>query len=345
MKMDSSIITNRINSIIEKNNFSGVVSIRKQGEIIYENSSGYADRSNMISNNIETKFGIASGTKFLTALAIGKLIEDGKLDFETKAFDIIKYDFPLYSKDITIRQLLTHTSGMPDYFDEEEIEDFDNFSVGIPWYELKEPKDYLPIFPHKEMKFLPGKRFSYCNSGFVLLAAIIAEVSGISYTNFVEDNIFREIEMNNSGFYPLNKLPENTALGYVEEENGWRTNVYNLPIVGGGDGGAFTTVGDLYKLWDALFNYQILSKNYVNIYLKPYVKAESEGVNYYYGHGIWMYMKDEIPKEEYIEGCDAGVSFKSVIIREKDIVYTVISNTDDGAWPIIDEIVSLSNSI
>ena len=64
--------------------------------------------------------------------------------------------------------------------------------------------------------------------------------------------------MKNSGFFELNRLPGNTALGYVEDDNGWRTNIYNLPIVGGGDGGAFTTVGDLYTLWDAFLKYKIL---------------------------------------------------------------------------------------
>lgn len=213
------------------------------------------------------------------------------------------------------------------------------FKVAIPWYELKEPKEYFPIFPQEEMKLTPGESFSYCNSGFILLAAIIEEVSGMKYKDYLEKKIFKPIGMNNSGFFALNKLPENTALGYVEEENGWRTNVYNLPIVGGGDGGAFTTVGDLYLLWDALLNYKILSKDLVELYIKPYIKADSEGENLFYGYGIWIYKEKSVV--EYIVGCDAGVSFKSAIIREKDIVYTVISNTGNGAWPIIREIQNL----
>lgn len=330
-------LADKINLSIEKNNFSGVISIKEKGEIIYENAAGFADRSNKVRNNIETKFGIASGTKFFTALAIGKLIEKGEISLETKVFDIINYDFPLYSKEITIEQLLTHTSGIPDYYDEEKVDDFDNFSVAIPWYQLREPKDYFPIFPQEKMKFLPGEKFSYCNSGFILLAAIVHEVSGIPYARFVEEYIFKASGMKNSGFFELNRLPENTALGYVKDDNGWRTNIYNLPIVGGGDGGAFTTVGDLYIFWDALFEFKILSRGLTELYIKPYIKAESEGVNIYYGHGIWLY-KGEETLEEYIVGCDAGVSFKSAIIRKDQIIYTVISNTDDGAWPIIREI-------
>jgi CubicO group peptidase (beta-lactamase class C family) len=187
------------------------------------------------------------------------------------------------------------------------------------------------------MKFYPGEKFSYSNSGYVLLAAIVSELSGISYASFVEEHIFKAVGMNKSGFFELNRLPENTALGYVEDENGWRTNVYNLPIIGGGDGGAFTTVGDMYILWDSFFKYKILSKDMTDLFVKPYIKAETEGVSTYYGHGIWLYEGAEL-REEYIEGCDPGVSFKSAAVRNKDIIYTVISNTGDGAWPIIREI-------
>lgn len=330
-------LADKIDSLIEKNHFSGVISIKEQGKIIYENAAGFADRSNKVSNNIETRFGIASGTKFFTALAIGKLIDEGKLSLTTKVFDIIKYDFPHYAKNITIEQLLTHTSGIPDYYDEDKIEDFDNFFVAIPWYELREPKDYFPIFPQEEMKFNPGEKFSYCNSGYILLAAIVHEVSGIPYTRYVEEYIFKAIGMKHSGFFALNRLPENTALGYIKDHIGWRTNIYNLPIVGGGDGGAFTTVEDLYILWDAFFEYKILSKGLTERYTKPYIKAQLEGENLYYGHGLWL-CKKENTLEEYIVGCDAGVSFKSAMIRKNDVIYTVISNTGDGAWPIISAI-------
>lgn len=330
-------LADRINPLIEKTNFSGVISIREKGKVIYEHAAGFADRSNKIRNYMETRFGIASGTKFFTALAIGKLIEEEKISLKSKVFDIIQYDFPFYAKEITIEHLLTHTSGIPDYFDEEKVDDFDNFFVAIPWYRLREPEEYFPIFPQEEMKFLPGESFSYCNSGFVLLAAIVHEVSGIPYTRFVEEHIFKATGMKNSGFFEMNRLPENTALGYIEDSNGWRTNIYNLPIVGGGDGGAFTTVGDLCILWDAFFRFNILSRDLTELYIKPYIKAESEGENLYYGHGIWL-KKGEKIQEEYIVGCDAGVSFKSSVIRKIDIIYTVISNTGNGAWPITGEI-------
>ena len=145
--MNTTGLAQTLDVSIEKNAFSGVVYVRQAGQVVYEKAAGYADRANRRANTLDTHFGIASGTKFFTALAIGKLIEAGKLDFATRVAECVPWNFPRYSKAITIQQLLTHTSGIPDYFDEEKIEDFDNFTVAIPWSELRGPKDYLPVFP------------------------------------------------------------------------------------------------------------------------------------------------------------------------------------------------------
>lgn len=118
--------------------------------------------------------------------------------------------------------MLTHTSGVPDYYDEEKIEDFDNFSVGVPWYELKGPHDYLSLLPDEAMKFPPGERFSYSNSGYILLGILIEEITGRPYRDFIEKEIFTSIGMERSGYFAMNQLPEGTAFGYVESENGLR---------------------------------------------------------------------------------------------------------------------------
>ena len=90
-----------------------------------------------------------------------------------------------------------------------------------------------------------------------MLAVIIEEISGIPYQKYVEQNVFSPCGMIDSGFFTMNELPERTANGYVKTESGWRTNIYNLPIVGAGDGGAFVTVEDMKKFWISLFSYKI----------------------------------------------------------------------------------------
>jgi CubicO group peptidase (beta-lactamase class C family) len=336
--MEPAQFAKKLNSSIKKHAFSGVISIRQHDQVLYERAAGYADRNNRVKNTLETRFGIASGTKFFTALAIGKLIEAGKLSFTTKLKDCIDLNFPNYSPEITIGHLLSHTSGIPDYYDEDKITDFDNFTVSVPWYALNGPRDYLAVFPDEPMKFEPGERFSYSNGGYILLGVVIEALTGQKYQDFVEREIFKAAGMQRSGFFPFNRLPENTATGYVEDENGWRTNIYNLPIVGASDGGAYTTVDDSAALWKAFWGYKILSKELVELYTRPQVKAEGEGGNTYYGYGLWIRDDENGDREEYFVGCDAGVSFKSSVNREKGLQVTVISNTTDGAWPILRDI-------
>lgn len=338
MTIDQAELEQTLNTSIEEQAFSGVVSIRQKDHMLYARAAGYADRSNKIENSLETRFGIASGTKFFTALAIGKLIEAQKLSFSTPLKDCITLNFPRYSQEITIRHLLTHTSGIPDYYDEDKIADFDNFTLSIPWYALREPRDYLAAFPDEAMKFAPGERFSYSNGGYILLGVVIEELTGMKYQDFVEQFIFKAIGMSHSGYFAMNKLPEKTAMGYVEEAEGWRTNIFNLPIIGASDGGAFTTVDDITTLWKAFWGCQILSKDLVEIYAQPYVKAKTEGEHRYYGHGIWVHEEAGCNREEYILGSDAGVSFMSRINRVSEMQVTVISNTTNGAWSILKNI-------
>ena len=318
--------------------FSGVVSIRHHGQALYERAAGYADRSNKIANSLDTRFGIASGTKFLTALAIGKLIAAQKLSLSTKLQDCITLDFPQYSPEITIRHLLTHTSGIPDYYDEANITDFDNFFVSRPWYELKGPRDYLAVFPDKPMKFRPGTRFSYSNGGFILLGVVIEELTGVPYQRYVEQAIFQAIGMQQSGYFAFNQLPEQTALGYIEEAGSWRTNIYNLPIVGASDGGAYTTAADVATLWKAFWENEIVPQDLVRLYATPYMKAETEGEATYYGHGLWIDKGTDGQPEVYIIGGDAGVSFRSSVKQASGLQVTVLSNTTNGAWPVLRDI-------
>lgn len=161
-------ILNLIQSEAADINFSGVISITRGDQSLFESASGFADRSNNIPNQLDTRFGTASGTKFFTALGIGRLIDSGKFSLNTRLSELVRYEFPLYDPGITVKHLLTHTSGVFDYYDEETVEDFDNYFVDISWYQLATPSDYLPLFQNEPMKFKPGERFAYSNGGYIL---------------------------------------------------------------------------------------------------------------------------------------------------------------------------------
>ena len=207
--------------------------------------------------------------------------------------------------------------------------------MDIPCFELKGPKDYIPLFRDGKMKFNPGERFSYSNGGFILLGIVIEEISGTPYTDFIQKNILELCDMSDSGFFAMDRLPERTAFGYIDEDEGWRTNIFTLPIVGSSDAGVFTTVGDMNKLWGSFLGGKILSKELTQLFLE---KAVKDTGNRFYGHGIWIYHKEGKDPIHYLMGWDAGVSFKSTC-HAKDTIITVISNTSSGAWAINREIM------
>lgn len=177
------------------------------------------------------------------------------LSFETKLEDCLTVNFPNYEKGITIHQLLTHTSGIPDYFDEEVMDHFEELWVKNPMYHMRSIEDFLHLFQNEPIKFKAGERFHYNNAGYILLGLIVEEVSQLEFAEYVEERIFKKANMTSSGYFELDALPERTALGYIDLPNGkWKTNIYSLPVKGGSDGGAFVTVSDMAKLWDSLIH-------------------------------------------------------------------------------------------
>ena len=180
---------------------------------------------------------------------------------DDKVFDIVPRSFPTYDKSVTIKHLLTHSSGIPDYYDEELMEAGVDIKLSIPNYDLNKPSDYLEIMPDKKMKFAPGKAFNYNNSAFVLLAVIIELLTG-DYHLWIEKEVLQKARMISSGFFKMDQLPTNTAIGYLEtDKSSNKSNIYQLPIIGGGDGGMYTTVKDMDRFWDAFLEGEIVNSN------------------------------------------------------------------------------------
>ena len=317
-------LINNLEATAKASKFSGVISIFKEAEPLYHRAFGYRDVKNKIANEVNTIFGIASGTKLFTALGIGKLIEQRKVSLETKVSDIDGAFTGFIHRDATILTVLSHTSGIYDYLDEDIFEDAENFSVAIPFYKLSTPLDYLPLFQNQPMKFLPNERFSYSNGGFVLLGMIIEIVSGRVYRDFIETEVLQPANMTSSGFFALNDLPANTANGYLSDHT--TSNIYNLPLRGAADGGMFTTSEDLQRFWKAFFSHRILSKDLTETFLATqYAFREPSG--YGYGCGIYKKLDDRV---FFIVGGDAGVGFDSRYLVEEAVVINILSNQTNG---------------
>ncbi|MEZ5064522.1 MAG: serine hydrolase domain-containing protein [bacterium] len=334
--MNDASLDGVIEAAIREHGFSGVISIRRGHDILHESAHGHANRTYRAPNAIDTRFGIASGTKLLTALAIGRLVDRGVLSTSSRLVDCLPLERPRYDPAITIAQLLSHTSGVPDYFDEELIPDPESFGVGVPWSELRNLRDYVDVLPDTGMKFPPGRTFSYSNSGYILLGLVVEEISGHAYRDFVEREVLRPAGMDSSGFHAFDRLPENTATGYIDEEGGtWRTNAFQLPIIGAADGGMFATVGDVANLWHAFLRGSIVSREIIEDFTHPHARAEKEGEHVHYGRGLWITEPPGRAPTLSIEGYDAGVSFRSSFRPEDGSLVTVVSNTTRGAWPVL----------
>jgi CubicO group peptidase (beta-lactamase class C family) len=316
-------------TVTSSNDFSGVVFVKGDTEVLFDSAFGFANRAEKQLNTVHTRFGIASGCKLFTAIAICQLVEKGLLSFSTKLKDCLDVAFPHFNEKVTIHHLLTHSSGIPDYFDEEEMDDFEDLWKRTPMYLLRNSHDFLPLFQNRKMMFEPGEKFHYNNAAFIVLGLVVEKLSGLSFTDYVEANIFKRCGMNDSGYFSLDQLPANTAYGYINNEDGtWRTNMYSIPVKGGADGGAYITAPDMVRLWEALFDNQLLSEKYTELLSTPHIHVK-EGVAY--GYGLWINKRDDDSIVKYhVMGYDPGVSFHSAYYPDSGIKIAIPSNKDSG---------------
>jgi CubicO group peptidase (beta-lactamase class C family) len=307
--------------------FSGVVRVDRADEILVAKAYGLADRRWEIPNEVDTRFAIASGTKGLTALTAVSLIEDGSLELSTPARSLLGDDLPLIRDDVTVEHLLAHRSGIGDYLDEEVELDINAYLLTLPAQALATTEAYLAVLDGFPMKFSPGERFAYCNSGYVVLALIAERASGVTFQELVLQRVCEPGGMGDTAFLRSDELPAGTALGYLEIDGTWRTNVFHLPVRGSGDGGIYSTVADVRSLWTALFAGAIVSADWV----KEMVRPRSDAPTKRYGLGFWLDASTDVV---ILEGMDAGVSFRSTHDPGSELTFTVVSNTTDGAWPV-----------
>jgi CubicO group peptidase (beta-lactamase class C family) len=294
-----------------------------------EKAYGLAHRGYEVPNAVDTRFGVASATKGLTALAVVSLIEEGLLELSTPARSMLGPDLPLIRDDVTIEQLLAHRSGIGDYLDEELEQDLADYLMPVPVHELATTEQYVSVLDGHPAKFAPGERFSYCNGGYVVLALIAERAGGVPFHDLVQRRVCEPAGMVDTAFLRSDELPGHTALGYLMIDGAWRSNVFHLPVRGSGDGGIYSTVVDLSALWRAFFAGEIASADWVRAMVRP--RSEVPSASSRYGLGFWLHASTDTVM---LEGCDAGVSCRSVHDPRAGVTHTVISNTSNGAWPI-----------
>jgi CubicO group peptidase (beta-lactamase class C family) len=309
--------------------FSGVVRIDRNGEVELAAAYGMAHRGWGIPNTIDTRFALASGSKSFTALAVVSLIEAGALELGTTARSVLGRDLPLIDDRVTVGHLLAHRSGIGDYLDENVGYELSDYMMTVPVHELDTTESFLAVLDGFPTAFAPDERFAYCNGGFVVLALIAERTSGVPFHDLVQQRVCHPAGMVDTAYLRSDELPGGTALGYLSEDPSSRTNVFHLPVRGNGDGGIYSTTADISAFWTALFGGRIVAPVWVAEMVRPRSTLPSGSARY--GMGFWL---DATGPAVQLEGCDTGVSFRSVHDPDTGRTTTVISNTSDGAWPI-----------
>lgn len=308
--------------------FNGSALVADNGRVIFKKGYGLANMEWNIPNQPDTKFRLGSITKQFTATLILQLVEQGKIKLDAKLTDYL----PDYRKDtgakITIHNLLSHTSGVPNY-------------TAIPGFFQNISRnpfavdDFVKKYASGDLDFEPGTKFNYSNSGYFLLGAIVEKVTGKSYEQVLKENILDPLGMKNTGYDHYSTIISKRATGYTRTPRGYENAPYLDMTIPYAAGSLFSTVEDLF-LWDqALYGEKILSAKSKELMFKPNLSN--------YGYGFVMAKvtlgpnKMEVPVIQHNGGING---FSTTIVRllnDKRLI-VLLDNAEHGQY--LDKIAS-----
>ncbi|WP_157156984.1 serine hydrolase [Diaminobutyricimonas sp. LJ205] len=328
----------QFDAAIAKRTFTGVATVDVADERTLERCGGYLHRAHRVPMTPDARIGIASGGKGFTALAVMRLVEQGTLRLDQPARVLLGDDLPLIDDAVTIEHLLTHTSGIGDYLDEESDWEPSDHVLSLPAHTLTTAEAFLPMLDGHPQAFAPGERFAYCNGGYMVLAVLLERATGETYHQVVQRLVLEPAGLERTGFLPLNALPGDAALGYIDSE-GDLANTLHLPVLGNGDGGIFTTAADLHRFWLALLEGRIVARATVDEMIRPRHDVPDERKRY--GMGFWLHATHPAL---ILEGYDAGTSFRSTHLVATQTTVSVLGNSSEGAWPVIGALAEAINT-
>lgn len=318
-----STAASRINQMMEARHaagdFNGTVLVARQGKVIYGRGFGLANREWNIPNDLQTKFEIGSMTKQFTAMLILQLVNDGKIRLDGTLSQYLPYYRPDTGKRVTIGELLSHTSGIPNFTD---IPDLLNGPASRVRYAVQE---FAQKYCSGDLQFEPGTKFAYSNSGYFLLGAILEEVSGESYEKLLQDRIFTPLGMKDSGYTHSETIIAHRAAGYERSPSGLQNARYYDMSIPFAAGALYSTAEDL-SLWDqALYGERLLPGRLRDLLFKPNLE------DYGYGWAILIpkpgspYAGESIPMHG-----GAIFGFQSLIQRivQHHELIVLLDNTD-----------------
>jgi CubicO group peptidase (beta-lactamase class C family) len=327
-----------LDAFLDDQDFAGVVLLTQGERTVFESATGLASRRWDIPNTLETRFDSSSITKLFTAVAVLQQVSAGELDLETSIHHYVDLDGTTIGSGVTLLHLLTHTSGIADDVEEEDGEDYAELFRDVPAYGFTETRDYLRLFANKPPRAEPGVITSYCNAGYLLAGLALERATGVSYRQYVFDEVFTRARMTHAGFYDRREAAPRIAEGWDLVDGQWVDSVFTRPPIGAPDAGAHVTAHDLTRFFQAIRGGELLDREYTEEFLLPQVELDAdEGTMY--GLGLEFDLdEDGGVRSYYADGLATGASgiLRHYVADELDVV--VLSNSEEGAWPVIREL-------
>jgi len=296
------------------------VLVIRDGKTIFAKGYGLADLETKLPCTTNTNFRLASVSKQFTAMCVLKLAEQKKLRLDERLTDFFP-EFPAYGKVITVEHLLTHSSGLLDY------EDLIPDGTTIPVLD----QDVLRLLVQRDKTYFPpGTQYRYSNSGYALLALIVEVRSGQTFAQFLRQNIFEPLKMNQTLAYEagLGVVP-NRAFGHTFATNGWQRTDQSLTSSVLGDGGIYSSVTDLAK-WDAaLYKHKLVSESTLRTAFTPHITTDKPGRSYGFG---WYLTEHRGVKQIYHSGESRGFRTRLARFPEKKFTVIILANRADAKW-------------
>jgi D-alanyl-D-alanine carboxypeptidase len=325
----------KIDKDVAADRFAGAVLVGRiangNGNVLFNQAYGLADRENKAANTLDTRFRMGSMNKMFTAVSILQLVQAGKLALTDPLGKYIT-DYPNrdVATKVTIHHLLTHTGGTGDIFGPD---------FAARRLDLKTHDDYIGLFGQRAPMFEPGSRYAYSNYGMVLLGAVIEHVTGGSYYDYVEANIYRPAGMARTGSEPESEAVADRSIGYMRApgSGGWTRNTDTLPYRGMAAGGGYSTVGDLLKFATALMGNKLLDAEHTALLIGGKVGA---GPNARYAYGFEDARKDGAGAVGHSGGAP-GMSGDLRIYPQSGYVVAVLSNQGPIQAPMVSAFVDL----
>ncbi len=317
----------------EYGQFNGSALVAENGKVIYKKGLGLANMEWDIPNQPNTKHRLGSITKQFTSMLIMQLVEQGKLKLDVPITTYLK-DYPKSTGDqITIHHLLTHTAGIPNYT---SFPGFFNDHSRDPYT----PDEFVEVFKDSTLQFTPGEKFAYSNSGYFLLGVILEKVSGKTYEQMLQENIFTPLKMNNTGFDHHSEILKNRATGYSKFGTSYTNSNYLDMSIPYAAGSMYSTVEDLY-LWDqALYTDQLISKKSKDLVFTPDISTGK--ASYGYGWGINYRPIGKTKDSIKVIGHGGGINgFNTIISRIPSDKHLIVLLNNTGGT----DLGQMSNSI